>query len=256
MSEQPVVIKPIIPIYDHLIREIEKYIPKGSKVLELGADLQANLSTQLLEKGYEITALNPAPNFTPHVDINYSRADARTLPFKNESFNCVVSVNTFECMQYLPLVINESYRVLEKEGYLITIFGPLWSSAKGHSLWAKYGDDVVSFCDKSKRCPLDDFDHLLLSPLDMEQKLSKLGECKEMRDAIIDAVFKRTDMNRLFLRDYMSIFTNSRFLRIRIDPYNVNPIDTVIYRKLEEMWGREDFNVSSLIVVLKKPKLF
>lgn len=58
------------------------------------------------------------------------RADARNLPFKNESFASILSVSTFEHIDDVDGVFKEVYRVLEKGGVLVfTVVTDKWDKA-------------------------------------------------------------------------------------------------------------------------------
>lgn len=46
-------------------------------------------------------------------------ADARKMPFKNETFSSIFSISTFEHITNPQKVIQEAYRVLKKEGILV-----------------------------------------------------------------------------------------------------------------------------------------
>ena len=94
-------------------------LPGRGDVLELGADLTCIFGNQLIEHGFNVTAVNPAKNFSPVGRIEALSADARELPFTEGKFDCIVSINAVQCMINLPQILMESYRVLKPGGLLI-----------------------------------------------------------------------------------------------------------------------------------------
>lgn len=109
---------------DMWIDEYSKYFKKGGKCLELGCGI-GQYSKRLMEYGYEVTstdisdiALNEVKKFnenTRKVDMS------KPLPFKGNEFNLVfasLSIHYFS-EKITKQLINEIYRVLEKDGLFI-----------------------------------------------------------------------------------------------------------------------------------------
>lgn len=64
----------------------------------------------------------------------FSVTYADALPFQDQSFNVIVSENTFEHVPDVGRVLDECARVLTPDGVLVVIFPPLFSPFKGHHL--------------------------------------------------------------------------------------------------------------------------
>ena len=206
--------------------------------MEIGSDIEGDVAEYLATHfDAEITATNTSSQFkinSSNPKIKFLRSDCRDIPFPDNYFDVIFSVNTFEHVNYLPLD-----------------FGPLFSCANGHHLWAKYKEDIVSFWNPKYRNPLDDFDHLLLSPRKLREKLKNKNEVPGMIEAIIDAVYRRDDLNRLMYNDYLTIFKESSF-HMRVFEQDKIEVSPSVYESLKKLWGDNHFSISCLRLILEK----
>jgi SAM-dependent methyltransferase len=99
---------------------LKKYVTSGS-VLEIGCS-KGYLCNQLNKEGYfsiggdiSLTALRAAKN------IEIACFDGETLPFKNQCFDVVLSINTIEHLPKPAKCIKEIFRVLKKNGLFIAM---------------------------------------------------------------------------------------------------------------------------------------
>jgi SAM-dependent methyltransferase len=244
---------PIQMIQQMALDFFSKHFALSGHILEIGSDIKCGVALHMAGLGASVTALNPAKNFSPPPEIRALSDDARDLKSVPDGyFDAVISINVFEHIHALHVALNEINRVLRPGGHLGVLFGPLWSSAQGHHLWAKVGDDVVSFWNQEHRNPIDDYSHLLLTPNEMRADLVKKGECHQMIEAIIQAVYMRDDVNRWMHGNYITAFEDMPLDVVVLEPHNRRPIDPVIERKLKERWGNHDFGVTSLRMVARK----
>ena len=239
---------------------IENAAMANGRVLEIGSDIEGRVARHVAARcNAFVTDINTASNFNPSIEgrnISWQRFDCRDMQFSDNSFDAIISVATFEHVHNLHLALQEMYRVLKPGGRVVTVFGPLWSSPQGHHLWAISGDDIVSFWNPKYRNPLDDFSHLLMSPPELRTDLKSKGETPEMIEAIIEAVYCRSDINRMIHVEYGSVFHRSPFNVIMCTHWNRFQIDPNIERELVARWGAEnDYGVSTLKVVLEKPRM-
>jgi SAM-dependent methyltransferase len=96
-------------------------------LLDIGCG-EENPFTKRLGKGYGLDIL-PLKN----VDIC---ADARYLPFKNQTFQTVFFIGSFNYMKDADRVLEEARRVLRLEGrLLITITAGFWSRFRHATAW-------------------------------------------------------------------------------------------------------------------------
>jgi len=101
-------------------------IPKNGLVLDAGCG-SGNLSILLKNNDFRVVGIDfneYAINIAKHKnsDIEYKIHDLReTLPFKNESFECIVSNNVIYALDYdsRERLINELYKVLKPQGICI-----------------------------------------------------------------------------------------------------------------------------------------
>jgi tetratricopeptide (TPR) repeat protein len=225
-------------------------------ILEVGSDIEGVVAQYLAAKGGYVVATNTSPHFVDHIDnerISYRSYDCQRLNLKENSIDIIFSVNTFEHVLDLPSALKELYRVLKPEGILVTLFGPIWSSPKGHHLWAKFGNEIVSFWNPKLRNPIEDFSHLLFTPEQMKDDLYKKGENSNLVKEIVNAVYYRDDINRLFYEDYINIFNKSPFLQKSLEHNHEYNINMHTDDKLKKIHGtKNNYRVSSFRIVLFK----
>ena len=90
-----------------LTDQISKFLGKNSKVILVDASKEM---------------LRVAENRLRDLEnMHLSLGDVHNLPFKPESFSKVVSVSSFHYFEYPQEALNEFYRVLKPEGYLIIV---------------------------------------------------------------------------------------------------------------------------------------
>lgn len=146
---------------------LEKNDIKGKKFLEIGCGL-GYFSKEAFKLGARVTGVDIGPKLikiskkkTPNA--SFIVADASSLPFKNETFDVVLSTEVIEHINKQVIVIKEMFRVLKKGGVLIIttpnrLYKPLFDFLglakirpyRGNEKWyypwtlkkilAKYGD--------------------------------------------------------------------------------------------------------------------
>lgn len=113
-------------------RQIEKYVPSDSYVLDLGCGYQGKLLQLLSNKikrgvGYDISvSKKPIAN-----NIKLTSGSLNTkLPFKKSNFDLVIASAVIEHVKHPNLLISEGYRLLKPKGQLLLTT----PSAKARSL--------------------------------------------------------------------------------------------------------------------------
>jgi SAM-dependent methyltransferase len=118
-------------------RPVESYI--RGHTLEIGSG-NGILAKELRDTGLErIVATDHWNLFGKNVEtyvrdktnMEFVRTDARKLPFADESFDTVVSEDSFEHFLNPETVLSEASRVLRPGGTLLVTFGPPWYSPRG-----------------------------------------------------------------------------------------------------------------------------
>ena len=100
---------------------------KGKKVLEVGsgrgggAFYMARYLSPLSITGVDISseAVALCSKFYDLPNLNFICADSESLPFPDNSFDVLVNVESSHCYGDVPKFLNESYRVLKKDGYFL-----------------------------------------------------------------------------------------------------------------------------------------
>ena len=95
----------------------------GDKILEIGCGI-GSIVNHLSKQGYNITGTdisNEAISYglKKYGNINLQVQPAENLPFKDESFNIVLSFDLFEHIEQINKHVNEVYRVLCPGGYYL-----------------------------------------------------------------------------------------------------------------------------------------
>ncbi|MFX1276302.1 MAG: class I SAM-dependent methyltransferase [Promethearchaeota archaeon] len=126
---------------NELIKLIKHNNRKFNKVLELGCN--DGLVCYFLQKmKKEVFGIDiQSQGFDKRIlksGVNLIKMDASNLQFKNESIDFIYSYNAFEHFLDPEKVLQESIRVLKKNGYLFFTFEPLYTSPWGLHLWQTF----------------------------------------------------------------------------------------------------------------------
>jgi len=90
--------------------------------------------------------------------IEFHVADAINLPYKDNLFDLVVSVNAFEHIPEPILALQETVRVVKKGGVIYLTFDPIWTADSGNHFtnfvpepWRHLLCDTNSFCNEMQK---------------------------------------------------------------------------------------------------------
>ena len=104
------------PVPYHFSKELRSYIPRATHPEALVLDLGCGAMPQreMCESaGFRYVGLDYKNKSAPIL------GDAHALPFRDESFELIVSTNVLEHLQYPPVAYAEVKRVLQKQGRII-----------------------------------------------------------------------------------------------------------------------------------------
>ena len=133
------------------------------------------------------------------------------------------------------------------------MFGPIWSGCVGHHVCAIVDDEEARFWKPGKN-PLPDFSHLYMTEEEMRDFLLKT-QSQKLTEAILEWVYHKKDISRLFYKDYVRIFRESPFKIIYFNDYWTRPIKNEDIKKLLEKFGPDNhYNCCGIEVAFKKPK--
>jgi SAM-dependent methyltransferase len=178
---------------------------RGKDVIEVGGAVPEEHARATGASSWSGFYLGAEPACSPGYEIR--NADARAIPWPDQSFDLAFSSCAFEHIRDLPVALGEIKRVLRPGGVLVTSFAPIWSCAVGHHLWGRLADGArVHFLDPI--VPL--FGHLLLSEPELAWFLSHtLGHPTALRFA--ELVFRHPHINRVFEAQYRALFAAAGF---------------------------------------------
>lgn len=233
--------------------------PSGKNILEIGSDVDALVMKELLK--YEptmLTGINPDSRLTKKEispKCKFENMDVKNMCFDDFTFDAVFSIATFEHIIDFEKALREIYRILKPGGIVFSMFGPIWSSCVGHHVCAIVDGEEARFWKPGKN-PLPDFSHLYLSEKEMRSFLLK-SQTEKLTDAIIDWVYYKDDINRLFYNDYVRIFKKSAFEVRFFNDYWTRPIRDEDIDKLVHKFGSDNhYNCCGIEVVLRKQDSF
>jgi SAM-dependent methyltransferase len=112
--------------FEKRVEKISSFIPSNPDILDVGCG-----DGEFLERVGRLgiaVGIDIRDNMIKRHDINMIRADAENLPFKDESFDCIVCSAVIEHIQDHDKLIEEIEQMLKPEGALIlTTPNPLFS---------------------------------------------------------------------------------------------------------------------------------
>ncbi|KPK02654.1 MAG: hypothetical protein AMK71_01500 [Nitrospira bacterium SG8_35_4] len=251
----------IAPYQKSGIEKLMEFVHDGARdILEIGSDLDCCVLRSLSELFHgTVAGLNPDPHFPKKGNRDAAspfsalRSDGCDLPFKDNSFDAILSVATLEHVNNLEKFMNECYRVLRPGGLFYTKFSPIWACAIGHHVYAVADHKEARFWKPGKN-PLPDFSHLIWSPEEMRTFLHS-GPCDErLIEPIISWVYESRDINRCFLEEYIRVFKSSPLKQLVLNLITLYQPSEEILAQLEARHGRgHDFSCQGIEAVFVRP---
>ncbi len=249
----------MLPYQNEVVERFVKLLRADMKnILEIGSDLGGEVASAIAQKvNANVTGINsseefPAPERPVSGNVKLIRADGRNLPFPDDFFDAVLSVATMEHVNGLDIFLSEVYRVLKHKRFFYTEFSPIWSSGKGHHVYAVVGSKEARFWKPGKN-PIPDYAHLLMTPDEMREYL-RSGPCtEELIDPIIQWIYFEESINRCFLEDYIEAFKKSRFV-VQSIHFDYDAPDYETLQKLRAKHGTcREFTCSAISAIFRKP---
>ena len=164
---------------------------------------------------------------------------------ESESIDIVSSDAVFEHLNNLNVVLAEFRRVIRKDGYLYSTFGPLWHA---------WGGDHVSGYDNI----LDGYNHLLLNNNDYDKYIAKLASRNVKSD--IDFTWIENNLfSKLKVIDYCKSLEmhdfKKEYMGLIIDPRSIRClINKDLAKKLFKLNGVTKFDLifSGMSIIYRK----
>jgi SAM-dependent methyltransferase len=245
---------------------------EGRDVLEIGGAQSCESMYPFLEGGAASGVVSGLGHVTEEsksdrYNLRVIRADGLRLHevFQPDSFDIVYGVSIVEHVPCPAIFVEQIHSVLRPGGIAFIQGGPLWSSPKGHHLWVSptmeaYRDKATAHYSFAKKPhlgatnPLPDWSHLLMSPEEMSNYLSRLSIPHSDIECIIDWVFEASTINRLTFEQIAEAYTNSRLtvLEVIADKVEVPDLAQAALRErfgMDQAWG-----ICNVQYVLKKER--
>lgn len=234
---------------------------KGKRVLELGG----NLDDKLVQDSGVIEWVSLDPRKENYISSNgvfkCHKTNLLDYELKEKYYDFAFSSNALEHVNNLKGCLAYIYKSLKPEGEFFAHFGPIWSAPDGHHL-----EDVV-LKDKSvlnfwENNYIPKWYHLLYSKGGLKRVLmEQLSE--EDASTIVDYIYESTYLNRMFFKDYMNVFLDTRFEIKRLvtassidyelkNRFNNRYSDSEAHKLLCEMYGNDNYDCRDIMVLLKK----
>tara|TARA_B100000315_G_scaffold260236_1_gene320218 strand:- start:12487 stop:13482 length:996 start_codon:yes stop_codon:yes gene_type:complete len=229
---------------------------QGKTILEVGSDEGGNVLVALEERGVK---------FALGIDVwkrkdwfrvlskklVHAYGDVLSLPYRDNSFDVLLNIATFEHIHNLDVTMHEMYRLLKPEGIMYAQFGPIWSSAVGHHIWCNLDDKIFRF-DNPDLNPLDDFDHLLYDRSELTTKLMKFWDDRTANH-LVKAVFDHSHINRMFHHEICDYMRQSPLEVLHLEKSWDIAVPLEIEQRLRDRHGdKSDFSCAGMQIVLQK----
>jgi SAM-dependent methyltransferase len=204
--------------YNHaMVEELNKSYPIADKtVLDLGASVHGYALEAALTKGvrrYEGIDLDIERHWkSPRMEFvedtgrvgRLTQMNANRLDFPADTFDCILSISTFEHFLDPTGVLIEMYRLLRSGGVALVTFEPIWTSSSGHHLH--------HFGAISRLVP--DWGHLFLDEVQMQRVLAGQPWPPASPLTVEQAlrwIYHDDGINRLDIRKLKEVFRHSPF---------------------------------------------
>jgi SAM-dependent methyltransferase len=131
-------------VYKTIEQTLNKLKPQGQRVLEVGVgpNVRNRIVNLNIFKDFDKYCLDIV-NRPKHADHKMIQANANNMPFKNQSFDVVVSNAMLEHDPCFWLTIQESHRVLKNNGLFMLSAPGFWHGFKG--VYPEHGKDYYRF---------------------------------------------------------------------------------------------------------------
>lgn len=222
----------------------------GKDVVEVGGAVPQQAALGTGATSWRASLLNATPTQDGAYQID--KANARELPYADESCDVVFSSCAFQHIDQLDVALAEVRRVLRPGGSFVTSFAPIWSCAVGHNLWER-DDQGAPICFDQAVLPA--WGHLLLTPEELRWYLGVVFSPSVARRAV-SQIFENPYLNRVFDADFRRFFKSSGMSTSGMRPmpaWNGGEPTQAMRSVLEAMYpGGSDFAVPGYVGTLTK----
>ncbi len=222
----------------------------GGLVLEIGS-LRNATAEALLEMGAEsVVCSNRQKNaqVVQSSTIRYVVTDATAACFGSAVFDVVFGRAILEHISQIHRLRDEIVRILKPGGLFYLDGGPMWHSPRGHHLWLRAPSGrLYTFADSD--CPVDNWEHLLLSENEMVSVLKRRRVEGQDVQAIVDHVYRGQGQNRLATAMICDAFPTGSVLDVVIIK---NDTPTRPPPHLVDEYGTAELTTTRLVIAGRK----
>ena len=128
--------------------------------------------------------------------------DITKTKFNDNEFDAVLTLSLMEHLSDLDGAMKELSRIIKKDGYLFIFFGPAWSNAYGHHIYAEPGDKLLDFSSWKMPSHL----HLLFTKEEIREFYINNGYTEAQCDCVLHWFYETQLINRILFEDYLKVF--------------------------------------------------
>jgi SAM-dependent methyltransferase len=167
-----------------------------------------------LVEPYRPSAIVCLTNWLDHPDAQVSRHRlvvgdlCQRTAFPDGEFDTVLLFSVLEHLHDVDGAFLELRRILKPRGYVALIFGPAWSCAYGHHLFADPNDGNLNFA----RWELPAHMHLLCDPEEIREWYRQRNYEAAVGDSVLHWFYETPIINRVFYEDYLRLM--ARYFQI------------------------------------------
>ena len=238
-------------------RRINKFIPiKGKTILILGVGTGNDLISYIKYKPKKIICVD-FYNYSKawaqwakllnkfKIEIEFHQGKIENMDFiKSNSIDVVSSDAVFEHLKNFNLCLEEIYRVIKKDGYLYSTFGPLYNT---------FGGDHISGNDSLK----NGYNHLLLSEESYKLYLNSFGEFNHDENDGRTWIYNN-QFSKLKPNEYLDFLKDINFKKEYVSGI-IEKKALVFYKKFNEKFLKllvrnsfEDLIITGMTIIYRK----
>lgn len=194
---------------------------KDKVILEVGGDHTLEVANYLVEHGaYQVISISIDKRFPVGAiseKLHTHRISIHNIQnfFSAEKFDLVIGIAILEHIPMLDNMMEELYAVTKPGGSVILHGGPIWTSPKGHHVWANIDGQQYSFTNESN--PIPNWHHLLNN---YDSMVNFLKEEKNIipkhAEAISNWIYNSQAINRYSYDDIVSTLKSSKFNLVKL----------------------------------------
>jgi SAM-dependent methyltransferase len=154
---------------------------------------------------YQPSKVTVLTKWADHVDAEIKNCEfiigdiTEKTPFRDGQFDAILSLSVLEHLTPLQSAFHEMSRIVRNGGEMLHMFGPSWSCAYGHHIYANPNIALLNFSLWQMPAHI----HLLCSRDEIKTHYLKSGLSEKDVTSVYHWFFETDIINRVFFDDYM-----------------------------------------------------